>query len=221
MRVRQISHHVLPISGGMLFGIAVFWILPEMRELAGWPRALLWAISIFLLLLVIDRKIFPICPCCGHRGCTPDNRPALGFVPLIGAIVLHNIFDGWTIALSNQVDGVTKWELIGGVLAHKLPEALIFGLMLSMATKKREHALLAALITASGIGIGAAGQALVVHSAASALGFVSLALAEASFLFAGVHLFLRHRRDSGLPVALASSGVGATLAILMQVAIAR
>ena len=221
MRVRQISNLVLPISGGMLFGIAIFWILPEMTELAGWPRAFLWATSIFLLFLVIDRKIFPICPCCGHRGCTPGNRPALGFVPLIGAIVLHNIFDGWTIALSNHVDGAAKWQLVGGVLAHKLPEALIFGLMLAVSTKKRRHALLAALVTASGIGVGATGQALVVHSAASTIGFASLALAGASFLFIGVHLFLLHRRERGLSVALASSGFGTALAFVMQVAIAR
>ncbi|MFZ0595001.1 MAG: hypothetical protein WAM39_31360, partial [Bryobacteraceae bacterium] len=61
---RGLSPRVAAAGGGLLFGISLFWVLPEMAGESGWiagPAALLAGA---LPLWLIDRFVHPICPNC-------------------------------------------------------------------------------------------------------------------------------------------------------------
>ena len=57
---------MVPFGGGVLIGVAVFWVLPEMSEFLGWPGAVAWVVGGFALLWTIDRFLYPVCPACSH-----------------------------------------------------------------------------------------------------------------------------------------------------------
>src|SRR5262245_23459889 len=60
----SLQKRILPWSGGVLLGIALFWVLPNMAEEHGWPGSVSGVAAILLLLAAIDRYVYPLCPFC-------------------------------------------------------------------------------------------------------------------------------------------------------------
>jgi hypothetical protein len=57
-----VSRRIVPFSGGLLMGISLFWALPELSQRLGWIAGSAWVASGFLLLLTIDRYVYPLFP---------------------------------------------------------------------------------------------------------------------------------------------------------------
>ncbi len=57
-----LSRRLVPFGGGVLLGVALFWVLPEMAEFFTWQVAILWLACGFLLLAAIDRFVYPGMP---------------------------------------------------------------------------------------------------------------------------------------------------------------
>ena len=57
---------MVPFSGGVLMGVALFWVLPEMAEFFRWPMAIAWTAAGFGLLWFVDRFVYAVCPACSH-----------------------------------------------------------------------------------------------------------------------------------------------------------
>lgn len=102
-----------------------------------------------------------------------------------------------------------------GLLAHKVPEAVIFGMMLRSASQNRRALILTALGSGSCILAGGLGHGLTLHWTALALSF-SLAAACATFLFAGFHIFEGQRRHGGLRSAVWALVLGLVGTLMLE-----
>jgi hypothetical protein len=69
----RLRSRVIAISGGILCGVALVWMLPEMGQISGWNYAGLALVGCLGLLFLVDRFIFPVCPCCAH---TDNHQPS-------------------------------------------------------------------------------------------------------------------------------------------------
>ena len=55
---------LLPWTAGVLLGVSLFWILPEIADDRGWGMAIGLVVPLVLVLAWIDRYAYPICPFC-------------------------------------------------------------------------------------------------------------------------------------------------------------
>ena len=62
--IAKLSRRAIPFSGGVLVGVAIFFVVPEMARVFTWPGALGWASAGFALLWTIDRYVYSVCPNC-------------------------------------------------------------------------------------------------------------------------------------------------------------
>ncbi len=172
------ARRLASLNGGLLIGIATFWILPEVATNSNWSAALAWLTGGFALLFVIDRYIQPVCATCCHTVSTV----------LLLAAAAHCFLDGWLIQASLVPgQGQMSAGIIAGIILHKIPEGLALGVMLRSALKSERQALLAsaAFQLVTWLGIVAEGYA----SPFIAPGLVQglLALTGGGFLFLGYH----------------------------------
>lgn len=135
---------VVPFSAGVLLGVLLFGLLPELVEETGWPVTALFFGGGYGLLFLINRYVAPVCPTCAHDHDHESCSTALhGFAaPLIGAIMLHAFFDGWSVAtvqLASQ-RGI-RLAVAMAVTLHKIPEGLALGAMARAAVSSRSAAL--------------------------------------------------------------------------------
>lgn len=196
--VRGLSRRMVPFGGGVLIGVALVWILPEMHEVLGWFAAIAWTFAGFALLAVIDRHVSPVCPACSpdhdHAGCATRLH---GFAaPLLIAAALHSALDGWNLMVADHTTIFSR-ALALGIAFHKLPEGLALGLIARASMNSRASAIvwcaLAEAMTLAGGGI----QMLIApHLNASTL-YALLAVAGGCFLYLGGHAIHGELRRSG------------------------
>jgi zinc transporter ZupT len=135
---------VVPLSAGVLLGVVVFGLLPELMIEVGWSGALLLTFVGYLALLMVNRYAYHVCPTCSHDhdhgGCESELHGFAG--PLIGAAALHSFLDGWTIATAQlAVPAGLRIAVPVAVMLHKLPEGIALGGILQASLKSRGAAL--------------------------------------------------------------------------------
>ena len=174
----SIARRLTSLNGGLLIGIATFWILPEVSASSSWSTALACLAGGFGLLWLIDRFVQPVCSTCTHTVSTV----------LLIAAAAHCFLDGWLIQAS-MIEGQKQLTagVIAGIILHKIPEGLALGVMLRSALKSEKKAMLAsgAFQFVTWLGLVAEGYA----SPYIAPGLVQglLALTGGGFLFLGYH----------------------------------
>lgn len=186
----SLSQRILPFSGGMLVGIAAFWILPEIAQRSGWVGAIAGIAIGFTLLWLIDHYVYPVCPTCSHthdHGTCSQSLHGLA-APLLIASGVHSFFDGWSLAVSQEKGFETlKVAFLVGIGAHKLPEGLALGALLAAALGTARKAMLAA--AAAQLMMVAGGSLAIVlapHLDTNwSIGF--LAVAAGAFVYLGYH----------------------------------
>src|SRR5579862_5618915 len=118
---------VIPFSAGVLLGVVLFGLLPELIGEAGWLTTGVFFAGGYGLLFLINRRVAPICPTCAHDHDHDACRTALhGFAaPLIGASMLHSFFDGWSLAAVQLASehGI-RLAVVLAVALHKIPEGM-------------------------------------------------------------------------------------------------
>jgi zinc transporter ZupT len=217
------SHRILPFSGGMLVGIALFWILPEIAQHDGWPTAITGLAAGFMLLWLTDHYIYPVCPTCSHTHEHGNCHEVLhGFaVPLLMASGLHSFFDGWSLAVSEQ-KGLEdlKSAFLVGIAVHKLPEGLALGALLAAALGVARRAFLGAA-AAQMMMVAGGGVAVVLapHLGASwALGFLSVA--AGAFVYLGYHAIDSEYQRRGIATSVMPALTGAAGAAALRTLLA-
>ena len=184
--VPELSRKVVPFSGVMLLLVSLVWVLPELAEDFGWAPGIALMTTGFLLLWLVDRFVYPVCPSCSH---THDHDNCVtrlhGFAgPLLAATVIHSLFDGWALAAA---EAAGRQGISAGVLVHKLPESIAFGIILRAALKSRRNAIVSAVLvqmmTLVGVGLEYVAEPHMgpfwIH--------VLLAVAGGTFLYLGFH----------------------------------
>jgi zinc transporter ZupT len=211
----SLSQRALPFSGGLLVGIALFWILPEIAQSYGWKQGCAGLVAGFALLWLVDRYVHPVCPACSHThdhsGCAESLH---GFAaPLLIAAGVHNLFDGWSLATSQEAGFERlRFAFLVGIGFHKLSEGLALGALLLAAFGAPWKALLGA----------AAAQAFMVAGGALALAVgphlskdwtaLLLSLAAGAFVYLGYHAIdsqYQRRRGAISVVSALTGAVGA------------
>jgi zinc transporter ZupT len=212
---------LIPLSGGLLIGVAAFGLIPELAEDIGWARGLLLAGVGFALLQGLDRFAFSVCPSCEHdhdHVHESDVEPMHGFAtPLLAATAFHAFVDGWgLVAVRMETHGAgASTALAAALFLHKIPEGLALGTIMraSISSSRAWSAFLlcAAVEMATVVG-GATGLWL------TPAGWVSypLAIAGGTFLYLGVHAVQGDWKRRGARLAFIPAVAGAACAAILQ-----
>jgi zinc and cadmium transporter len=204
---RRFSAYLGAAGGGLLFGIAVFWILPEIASELNWLIAFLLATAACFGIALLDRYF-------EHTGSSPGQE-VIG--PLLAATAVHSFLDGWSLrAVSNQQVASVVVPL--GLALHKVPEGLALGWVTGHSFVSRPKAIALCFLVEAMTMAGALVEPIIDRSATGAFGTwwmaVVLAVIAGSFSFLGIHTVLPVRRRAGvMAVFLATmlSVGGATL----------
>jgi zinc transporter ZupT len=142
--LRQRVQMMVPLSAGVLLGVALFGLLPELAEQAGWVTSGILFAAGYGLLIAINRFAYPVCPTCAHdHDHTSCSTELHGFAaPLVAGAALHAFLDGWAIATVQS--GATLGLRVAVPLAvtlHKLPEGIALGGILRASMKSRGAAM--------------------------------------------------------------------------------
>lgn len=217
-----ISRRVLPFSGGLLVGIALFWILPEIAGRDRWPGACAGLIAGFALLWLIDHYVYPVCPTCSHTHHHEDCHESLhGFAtPLLIAASLHSFFDGWSLGVSQQkgYEGL-KIAFLVGIGVHKLPEGLALGAIFAAALGKEWRALLGVGAAQSMMFLGGALSLLLADRLATSVTMAFLSVAAGAFVYLGYHAVDSEYQQRGFRTSWMPALTGAAGAAVLRVAV--
>lgn len=204
---------IVPFSGGLLVGVALLGLLPEIAEQVGWRKGLPVFAAGYLVLLVLDRKVLVDF----HHNHTDGEVGLSGFIlPLLIAAGVHAFLDGWGLATVGSGGPVAiQLTFPVAVMLHKAPEGLALGAIFRAfsATRSRAFGWCALAESATLLG-GWAGGALT-DRLGSAWTNYPLAVAGGSFLYLGVHAIRdeRHYADARAVWVPALLGIAGVVAI--------
>ena len=136
--------------------------------------------------------------------------------PLMAGICLHNVIDGWSTQLAAANSGSLGVGLLVGNLVHKAPESIVLGILLRSAARRSSRAFGLAAFASAFLLLGGALESYseTLHKTALLIG--SLAVAGASFLFVGIHMFRAESARTGKLAAAASLAIGFVATAALQ-----
>jgi zinc transporter ZupT len=213
------SRILVPFSAGVLLGVALFGLLPELiLEIGAAPSLALFG-SGYALLIVVNRYAYPVCPTCSHdhdhNTCSTELH---GFaVPLIAAAAVHSFLDGWSVATAQlAVPLGLRVAVPLAVVLHKIPEGIALGAILRVSVQSRAAAAgwcaLAEGTTALG---GAAGLLMAPHLGSKWITY-PLGVAAGWLFYLGFHAVHEEWKRRGAAPAFASAVTGVAGAALVQ-----
>lgn len=212
---------IVPFSGGLLAGIAMFAVFPELVEERSPAGAAALLAGGVVLMWAFGRFVYPVCPACSHTHDHAKCAMALhGFaLPLVAAASLHAFLDGLGVAASQSGAGGLGAVLVAGVVLHKIPEGIALGMMLRAAVKTPMKAFALAAAAESATFAGALLESAVTDRFGVAWVSYALALAGGSFLYLGFHAVhgARRQRMPALGPALTGAAGAAALQQALRV----
>jgi zinc transporter ZupT len=216
---RERARIVVPFSAGLLLGVALFGLFPEMADELGWAASALLFAGGYGLLFGVNRYVYPVCPSCSHshdhNACTTVLH---GFAaPLVAATAMHAFLDGWSMATVQAVPGMDVRVTVPlAVGLHKIPEGLALGAILWASMRSRPAAF-AWCVMAEGCTIlgGAVGLALAPRLGAGWV-LYPLTIAGGCFFFLGFHAIHEEWKRRGALPAMMPALTGAAGAAALQ-----
>jgi zinc transporter ZupT len=213
------SRVILAFSAGVLLGVVLFGLAPEIAHEAGWGRAaLLFGVG-YGLLLLINRFVYPVCPTCSHdhnhSACATELH---GFAaPLIGVTALHSFLDGWSVATVQQVAPLgLRVAVPVAVALHKLPEGIAIGAILLAAVKSRTAAVGWAAVAQGTTVLGGAVGLTLAPRLGSEWTTYPLGIAAGWLCYLGYHAVHEEVKRRGARAAAMAAGGGVAVAALVQ-----
>lgn len=176
----KLSEHLAAAGGGLLSGISLFWLVPEVGEISGLGVAMVAAVSIAALLALLDSLLT-------HPGHPEPN----GVVwPLLTATAVHSLLDGWSV----RILGVQPLDHVAvalGLSLHKLPEGLAVGWIARRTISAPRRAFLAGASAELFTLVGALWEPQLNASGSARFGLWwtggALSVIAGGFLFVAVH----------------------------------
>jgi zinc transporter ZupT len=128
----RVSEHLAAAGGGLLFGIALFWLVPEIGQTSGWVAAVFFASGVAAALTLLDRILT-------HTGHSARH----GVVwPLLVATAIHSVLDGWSVRLLG-FQPLDNMAVALGLALHKIPEGAAVGWIAHRAMESPRRAFVA------------------------------------------------------------------------------
>ena len=188
---RLFSSQIAAAGGGLLFGIALFWVLPEIAEVSNWSIAIVLALAGCALVAAVDTVLM-------HAGHSPRSG-AIG--PLLAATAVHCFLDGWSVrALGGRPMADAAVGI--GLALHKAPEGFALGWVLRRAAPQARKAILLGSAVELLTAVAAYIQPKANTSALAALGngwtAGVFAVIAGSFLYLGFHVVIPERHKRGV-----------------------
>ena len=197
-RPRLISSYLAAGAGGLLLGISLFWLVPEIAATSGWLTAAAMTAVACALLAVVDRFFL-------HSG---SDSAHSAITPLLIATALHSFVDGWSVR-ALQAQRIATLAAPLGLALHKIPEGLAIGWLCRQAFGSPVKAVLAALGVELATVLGAYVEPNANNSGFAAFGIwwtaSIIAVVSGSFLFLGIHSVLPYRRKIGVMLVFAAT----------------
>ena len=199
---RTLSADLAAAGGGLLSGIAVFWLLPEIASTTGWWFAAGLAAAVAILLLSLDKFLDRI-----------EHSPRHGVLgPLIVATAVHSFLDGWSVRAVG-VQPLANVAVTLGLALHKVPEGLALGWITRRHTGSAMRAVFISGAVEAVTLVGGFVEPRAAYSGEAAFGpwwtAVVLAIVSGSFLFLAMHTVWPERRKRAVVPIF---GVGLVLA---------
>jgi zinc transporter ZupT len=189
---------LVPFSSGLLLGMAVFLIIPEALSSA---RS-----TVVLALCAAGCALFGLFETTIHN----VSDGVSGLVPLIFAVGLHSLLDGWNIAIALMLPSDRLiWAFVIGMSVHKLSSGFAIGAVFRASAGKRGSALAWAGATEGLTALGALLQIWSRYALGPRWTVWLIALTAGSFLYLSYHSFQHARAHSGLKGAAFPAAVGA------------
>jgi len=186
----RFSHHLAAAGGGLLFGISLFWLVPEIGETSGRVWAVLIAIGVAAVLGLADMGL-------SHGGHSARH----GVVwPLLLATAIHSLLDGWSVRLLS-LQPLTNIAVTAGLALHKIPEGAAVGWITRRSIGRPRRAFTMSASAELFTLAGAFAEPSLNASGAARFGVwwsaAVLSVIAGGFLFLGVHAILPawKRRD--------------------------
>ncbi len=209
----------VPFTSGVLIGVALFGIVPEMVVESGWLVAVALAAAGYGALYAVNRFGRPVCPTCAHDhdhdACESELH---GFgAPLAAAAAVHSFLDGWSVAAAQiAVPLGLRVAAPLAVMLHKIPEGLALGGILRVSVKSRAAALgWCALAEGTTLAGGAAGLWMSPHLGSAWIGY-PLGAAAGWLIYLGYHSLHEERKRRGLIPVATWAAAGVASAALLQ-----
>lgn len=185
------SSQIAAAGGGLLFGIALFWVMPEIAEASNWLLAAALTMAACALVATVDSLL-------SHAGHSPRSG-AIG--PLLAATAVHCFLDGWSVrALGGRP--LTSVAVATGLALHKVPEGFALGWVLRRASQTVTRAIALGAVVELFTALAAYIQPRANTSALSLLGnwwtTGVLAVIAGAFFYLGFHVVIPERHKRGV-----------------------
>ncbi len=215
---RERARILIPLTAGMLLGVALFGLLPELAQDSGWPVCLALFAAGYAALAIPARFGYAVCPSCSpehdHISCASELH---GFAkPLTAGAGLHSLLDGWSLAAAQVAapPGLRLATMLA-ISLHKAPEGIALGGMLRASMQRRGGALLLAALAegctlAGGVFALALAPRLGTHWIAYPLG-----LTAGWLCYLGLHAAHEERKRRGAARAFSAAAAGMAGAALI------
>jgi zinc transporter ZupT len=222
--LRDRARMVVPFSAGVLLGVALFGLVPELAGDIGWPVSVALFAAGYSALLLINRYIYRVCPTCSHdhdhNSCATELH---GFAaPLIGAAMLHSFLDGWSIATVQLAAPLGLRVAVPlAVALHKIPEGLALGGILRASIRSRATASAWAVVAEGTTLVGGAIGLIAGPHLGSQWTTYPLGVAAGWLFYLGYHAVHEEIRRRGLAAASFSAAAGMACAALAMRGVVR
>jgi zinc transporter ZupT len=217
--LRERARAVVPFSAGILLGVALFGLVPELAtEIGVWPTILLFSIG-YVGLILVNRYVYRVCPTCSHdhdhNACSTELH---GFaVPLIIAASVHSFLDGWSVAtVQLTVPLGLRVAVPLAVAIHKLPEGIALGGILRASVRSRRAALAWAALAEGTTALGGALGLLMSPSLGSVWITYPVGIAAGWLFYLGYHAVHEEWKRRGAHPAFTSATAGIAAAAVIQ-----
>ncbi len=194
---RVLSSLLSAAGGGLLFGISLFWLIPEVGLTTGRWSALALALLVAGMMAGLDQLLL-------HAG----HSPRQGILwPVLAAMALHSFLDGWSVrALAARP--LPEIAAPIGLALHKIPEGIAAGWIARRSTSSGWKAAAAGgaaqLATVAGALIEPNADRLGAARFGEGWPAAVVAVIAGSFLFVGFHAVLPDWKKARLVVFAAT-----------------
>lgn len=203
------ARRVIPFSGGLLVGVALCGLLPELAGEIGWLRGVPVFAAGYLLLAWLDRRFH------AHIHMDVESAKSGYTVPLVLAASMHAFLDGWGLASAGHSEAISVVFPVA-VMLHKAPEGLALGAIFRTATGSRHKSFGLCLVAEAATFVGGWAGAALTPKLGSAWTNYPLAVAGGAFLYLGYHAVEGEWREFGMRSAWGPAVVGFAGAAVLQ-----
>ena len=181
---QRVSCYLSAAGGGLLFGISLFWLVPDIAAASGWLPASALTLAACLALAFIDRLFI-------HSA----------LAPILAATAVHSFLDGWSVRAMETLQMASITAPLGLAL-HKIPEGVAIGWIARQSIGSASKAAAAAIAVELVTLVGAFVEPYARRSGSAAFGAwwtsAVVAIVSGSFLFFGLHAVLPNWRRAGV-----------------------